>query len=375
MNFGGIVAAWYKKNLRELPWRQTRDPYRVWLSEVILQQTRVNQGLDYYNRFVSAFPDLPSLAAASEDQVMKMWQGLGYYSRARNMHSAARQLVEFNGGLMPDSYEGLLGMKGVGTYTAAAVASICFGEAKAVVDGNVARVIARIYGMEEAINSPAGKKTLERLADQLLSDNKEFSPGTHNQAMMEFGALHCLPRSPLCGDCPLKNGCNARLSNRVEKLPLKNKKKKPLPRWMYFYVFTGKGETILTRRKKQGIWGSLYHFPVLESPVEIRAEEMLGNKLRQILSEMGTLAEPEALAGQGSLAEEASPEAYANISRVSETIKHQLTHLTIYARFIHVELADLPSPINENFHRTSLDKLDQYAIPRLMERYMEVAKF
>jgi A/G-specific adenine glycosylase len=285
------------------------------------------------------------------------------------MHSAARQLVEFNGGQMPDSYEGLLGMKGVGTYTAAAVASICFGEAKAVVDGNVARVIARIYGMEEAINSSAGKKTLESLADQLLSDNTGYSPGTHNQAMMEFGALHCLPRSPLCGDCPLKNGCNARLSNRVETLPLKNKKKKPLPRWMYFYAFTGKGETILSRREEQGIWRSLYHFPALESPVEIPREELLGKKLKQVLTEVGSLA------GHGSLAEEASPEAYAHISGVSEIIKHQLSHLTIYARFIHVELEDLPFSINDNFHRISLDKLDQYAIPRLMERYMEVAKF
>jgi len=216
MNFGGIIYEWYKKNRRDLPWRRTSDPYLVWISEVILQQTRVSQGLKYYNNLVKVFPDVTSLAEAEEDRVLKLWQGLGYYSRARNMHRAAKDLVEKHRGKMPKTYDGLLEMKGVGTYTASAIASICFGEEIAVVDGNVARVIARLYGVEEAVNGTAGKRIIDSLAAELMaqsmgksSGNKagQYSdPGTHNQAMMEFGALHCVPVSPSCGKCPWQRG-------------------------------------------------------------------------------------------------------------------------------------------------------------------------
>ena len=285
MKFGGIVVEWYEKNKRDLPWRHTRDPYLVWISEVILQQTRVNQGLEYYNNFATTFPDLASLAAAPEDQVLKLWQGLGYYSRARNMHQAAKELVNKHGGKMPASYEGLLAMKGVGVYTASAVASICYGEGKAVVDGNVSRVLARYFGVEEAVNSGAGLRIIEQLSSQVMeegpgngllngsaqssSENSsgnssgDTAAGTHNQAMMEFGALQCVPASPSCGECPLASSCIARLSDRVGKLPLKIPKRLPVERWMYFYVIVCDGETILTKRGEQGIWRSLYHFPVL----------------------------------------------------------------------------------------------------------------
>ena len=286
MNFGGIVVEWYKKNKRDLPWRHTRDPYLVWISEVILQQTRVNQGLEYYNRFAATFPDLASLAAAPEDQVLKLWQGLGYYSRARNMHQAAKELVNKHGGKMPASYEGLLAMKGVGVYTASAVASICYGEGKAVVDGNVSRVLARYFGVEEAVNSGAGLRIIEQLSSQVMEESPgngslqsssgsssgkssgsssgkssgDTWAGTHNQAIMEFGALQCVPVSPRCEECPLAASCIAKLSDRVEKLPLKIPKRLPLERWMYFYVIVCDGETILTKRGEQGIWRSLYHF-------------------------------------------------------------------------------------------------------------------
>ncbi len=320
MNFGVIAHDWYKKNLRNLPWRQTRDPYLVWLSEVILQQTRVVQGLDYYKKFASAFPDLPSLAAAPEDQVLKLWQGLGYYSRARNMHAAAKELVTAHGGKMPASYEGLLAMKGVGTYTAAAVASICYGEEKAVVDGNVSRVLARLYGVEEAVNGTKGKRIVEQLAAGLMKESinssQNISPGGFNQAIMEFGALLCTPRSPACEKCPLASACAARLSGLVDQLPLKTPKKKAEERWMYFYVFTGGGELILTRRDGPGIWRSLYHFPMLESPREYPAEDVLGKLLRQMQSELSISAE------------EPLAEGYADISGLTGPIKHQLTHLT-----------------------------------------------
>jgi A/G-specific adenine glycosylase len=351
MNSSETVHVWYKKNLRDLPWRQTRDPYRIWISEVILQQTRVAQGLDYYIRFADTFPDVRSLAAASEDQVLKLWQGLGYYSRARNMHQSAKALVEANGGKMPDTFEGLLAMKGVGIYTASAVASICFGEEKAVVDGNVSRVIARLYGVDDPVNSTAGKRMIETLADQLMEEARSVSPGTHNQAMMEFGALQCLPRSPLCSECPLARSCNALLTNRVDILPVKTPKSRPVKRWMYFYIITAGGQIILTRREEEGIWRSLYHFPVMESSQENSEEKILGELLEQLL-----------------------PGILPTVSAVSAPIRHQLSHLTIYARFIHLKLPSLPSLLPEKFLRIPLSELEQYPVPRLIERYMEVAK-
>ncbi len=373
MKFGGIVHAWYEKNKRDLPWRRTKDPYLVWISEVILQQTRVVQGLEYYKRFVIAFPDLNTLAAASEDQVLKLWQGLGYYSRARNMHQAAKTLVEANGGKMPDTFEGLLAMKGVGIYTASAVASICFDEKKAVVDGNVSRVIARLFGVEEAINSPSGGQIIEGLAMDLMLQSispgtirkppRAVSPGTHNQAMMEFGALQCVPLSPGCSECPLARGCNARLTGRVEVLPLKIPKRPPAERWMYFYVIKAGGETILTRREEKGIWRSLYHFPMLESPKEHSTEKILGEMFSQM---MGKLS---------SSVEEALPDGFPAFSAVSQPIRHQLTHLTIHARFVQVNLPALPSPLSEKFIRIVIGELDLYPVPRLIEKYMEVAKF
>ena len=377
MNFGGIVVEWYKKNKRDLPWRRSRDPYLVWISEVILQQTRVKQGLEYYNKFASTFPDVASLAAASEEQVLKLWQGLGYYSRARNMHQAAKELVKNQGGKMPASYEGLLAMKGVGVYTASAVSSICYGEQKAVVDGNVSRVLARYFGVEEAVNSTAGKRIIDQLSGKVMEEGSENGSvqrsfgsssgdtwaGTHNQAMMEFGALQCVPVSPRCGECPLAASCNARLSDRVEKLPLKIPKRLPLERWMYFYVIVCDGETILTKRGEQGIWRSLYHFPVLESPEEHSEEEMMGGLFKRLLGKL-TLS-----------AEEALPGGLPVFSDPSGPIRHQLTHLTIHASFVQVKLDALPSPLPGEYIRIAMSELEQYPVPRLMERYMEVAKF
>ncbi len=363
MKFGGIVLAWYEKNKRDLPWRHTRDPYLVWISEVILQQTRVNQGLDYYKRFVSVFPDVASLAAASEDQVLKLWQGLGYYSRARNMHKAAKELVEIHGGKMPGTFEGLLAMKGVGIYTASAVASICFGEEKAVVDGNVSRVIARLYGVEDPVNLATGKRIIDKLAAGLMKESRGIPAGTYNQAMMEFGALQCVPVSPNCRACPLAESCNAMLSGRVEKLPVKIPKRPPLERWMYFYMITGDGETILTRREDQGIWRSLYHFPMIERSEEQSREAILGELFNQMMGELTTPAE------------EPLPDGFPTFSLISAPLRHQLTHLTIHARFVHLKLPALPSLLREKFIHIPLSKLEQYPVPRLMERYMEVAKF
>ena len=352
MNFGGIIHGWYKKNKRDLPWRATRDPYHIWLSEVILQQTRVSQGMETYNRFIDAFPDVASLAGAGEDQVLKLWQGLGYYSRARNLHQAAKDVVETGGGRIPDTYEGLLELKGVGVYTASAIASICFGEPRAVVDGNVSRVIARLFGMDEAINAAAGSRVVHALAGKMLERGlaEGGDPGTHNQAMMEFGALQCIPVSPPCGTCPLANGCAARLTGRVNALPVKIPKRKPVDRWMYFFIMTCDGVTILTKRGDRDIWRSLYQFPLVESEGSLPEEEIVNNLPGEMWPNR-----PHSL-------------------KISPTIRHQLTHRTLHARFIHVELTSWPRPLPKGWIPVPLDRLDGYPVPRLIHRYMETVK-
>ena len=356
MNFGGIIGEWYKKNKRELPWRLTRDPYRIWLSEVILQQTRVNQGLQYYNAFVQAFPDVHALAAASEEKVLRLWQGLGYYTRARNLLHTARVVSNEMGGHFPDTFEGLNGLKGVGEYTASAIASICYGEARAVVDGNVSRVIARLYGVEEAINSKPGEKIIRDLAGNLLMEEGGTDPGVHNQAMMEFGALQCVPLSPDCGSCPAGAYCAAFGSGRVDELPLKRPKKKPVHRWMYFFVIVSGGRVLLEKRGNRDIWRSLYHFPALESPVPLKPAQLYSNKILEALAIPGN-------AGS------------TLVKEPSQEVLHLLSHRTIHAAFIPVRIKDLPHTLPQGWVAVDADRLDSYPVPRLMERYMQSVNF
>ena len=352
MKFGEIILGWYKKNRRDLPWRRTQNPYHIWLSEVILQQTRVSQGLDFYNRFIDAFPDVASLAGADEDEVLKLWQGLGYYSRARNLHRAARDVLKNRAGIFPDTYQGLLELKGIGVYTASAIASICFGEPRAVVDGNVSRVIARLYGVEEAINAAAGSRIVVSLAGKMLERGLADGgdPGTHNQAMMEFGALQCIPVSPRCETCPLSEGCDAHLTGRVGTLPVKIPKRKPVDRWICFYIILCNGETFLTRRGNNDIWRSLYQFPATESEGPLTGEE--------IINGLPGTKWPE----------------QTRVKKISPVIRHQLTHRTIHARFIHAETGSWPRPLPEQWIPVPLDQLDSYPVPRLIHRYMEAVK-
>ncbi|CAG0910098.1 unnamed protein product [Cyprideis torosa] len=221
--FSKKIIDWYQINKRDLPWRNTKDPFTIWLSEIILQQTRVAQGLPYYQRFIKAFPNLEKLAVASEQEVLKLWQGLGYYSRARNLHYSAIYIVNELNGKFPSNYNDLLNLKGVGDYTASAIASICYNEPTAVVDGNVYRVLARYFGIETAINSTKGVKEFKLLAQELIDDD---NPGTHNQAVMEFGARMCKPQNPDCLSCPLKESCVSLQKNKVNLLPFKEKKLK-----------------------------------------------------------------------------------------------------------------------------------------------------
>ncbi|MEO8068831.1 MAG: A/G-specific adenine glycosylase, partial [Flavobacteriales bacterium] len=260
--FSKALLPWFAENKRDLPWRNTTDPYRIWLSEVILQQTRVDQGLAYWKRFVERWPTVTDLARASEDEVLKEWQGLGYYSRARNLRSAALQVVHEHRGVYPTTHVGLLKLIGVGDYTAAAIASICFSRPEAVVDGNAYRVLARVFGIATPIDSTAGKKEFKALANTLIDPDH---PGDHNQAVMELGATVCTPRNPDCGSCPLRNRCVALKESRIATLPVKVKKQVVRVRYFNYLVLRSPKGIFLHQRSGKDIWQGLWEFPLIET--------------------------------------------------------------------------------------------------------------
>ncbi len=254
-SFSATLERWYALNKRDLPWRETRDPYCIWVSEIILQQTRVIQGYDYYLRFVTAFPTVDALAAASEEKVLRMWQGLGYYTRARNLWAAARTVVADYGGVFPSDYRDVRSLKGIGDYTAAAICSIAFDQPYAVLDGNVYRVLSRYFAVDTPIDSPAGRLYFKKLADNLLDEKK---PGYYNQAIMDFGALQCVPRSPDCPACPLSASCMAYSSGCVEKYPRKERKLKVNDRFLVYFLLCKYGKFYVHRRSADDIWAGLF---------------------------------------------------------------------------------------------------------------------
>jgi len=349
MNITEILLSWYGQNKRDLPWRETPDPYKIWLSEVILQQTRVSQGLDYYLHFVERFPDVRSLAAASEDEVLKLWQGLGYYSRARNLHHAAKTIVNEYNGVFPGSYSLLLKLKGIGEYTAAAIASIAFDEAVPVVDGNVARVLSRLFALEEPVDTPAGRRLLRQLAEDLISRD---APATFNQAIMEFGALHCTPSSPGCSDCPLRMHCEAYQKGKTEDFPRKLLKTKVKVVYFQYMVvtFTENGEDymLLRKREQHGIWKNLFDFPSMESDHEPDVSELIRSEVFRSLT-------------QGNDPGPITP---------SKLYKHQLTHRCIYARFFRIRLEHPPGNTC-SYIPVRWPELNGYPVPRLIEKYLE----
>ena len=276
MKFSNTLIYWQLQNNRELPWRKTKNPYFIWLSEIMLQQTRVAQGMSYYLKFTAHFPSVFDLAKADESTVLKMWQGLGYYSRARNLHFTAKQIANELNGEFPSTYKEIIKLKGIGDYTASAIASICFDEPTAVVDGNVYRVLSRYFGIKTAINSSAGIKEFKILAQTLLDESK---PGTYNQAIMDFGALHCKPQNPLCETCPFADSCVALEKNLTKELPVKDKKVKVRNRYFNFLVIkTNNNKTILSERKGKGIWQGLYQFPLIESETNIDKDEIVSSE-------------------------------------------------------------------------------------------------
>lgn len=271
--FGYQLIKWYNQNKRKLPWRNTNQPYNVWLSEVILQQTRVVQGLPYYERFVEKFPSVFDLANAEEEQVMKLWQGLGYYSRAKNLHQTAKKVAYELGGVFPTSYEGLLKLKGIGDYTASAIASICYSAPYAVIDGNVYRVLSRVFGIEIPINSTEGIDFFRKKANELLC---KTDSGTYNQAIMEFGAMQCKPQLPDCQQCIFVNNCVAYATGKVDVLPIKLAKTKIKVRYFdYLVVIDNQGFTLLNKRTEKDIWQGLYEFPLIENKVQLSENEII----------------------------------------------------------------------------------------------------
>lgn len=262
MNFQKEIINWYKLNKRALPWRDTTDAYVIWLSEIILQQTRVEQGLPYFNKFLAHFATVKDFANADESQVLKLWQGLGYYSRGRNMLFTAKQVMEQHAGVFPVNYHELVKLKGIGEYTAAAISSFANNEAQAVLDGNVFRVLARYYGIEEAINSARGKKTFSALAQSLITDQ---APAIYNQAIMEFGALQCKPKSPNCNICPLQMDCYALKHDKVTVLPYKLKKVKVRERWFNYFIALTNNHILMKQRQAGDIWQQMFDFPLIET--------------------------------------------------------------------------------------------------------------
>jgi A/G-specific adenine glycosylase len=341
-NFSETITTWYLMNKRDLPWRNTTNPYFIWLSEIILQQTRVDQGLPYYIKFAEAFPTIQDLAKASQDEVLRLWQGLGYYSRGRNLHFTANQVVKDFNGQFPAKYDDLIKLKGVGTYTAAAVASFCSNENKAVVDGNVYRVLARYFGIETDISLSTTQKEFQTLASELL--NKK-NPGQHNQAIMEFGALQCVPKNPNCNDCPLQLTCYAFSKKKITNLPFKTKKVKVKSRHFSYIIVRSKDYTLVKRRLPGDIWEGLYEFPLIETPHEIDAMDLLNSHEFKVLIN----------------------NCKYEVAGFSKQFKHQLTHQTIFCKFFEIKV-DEPTNII-GFESVMWSDLDNYPKPILIQRY------
>ena len=340
MNFNKKLINWYLDNKRDLPWRNTKKPYFIWLSEIILQQTQVKQGLPYYEAFVKSYPTIFDLAKAPEEEVLKLWQGLGYYSRARNLHATAIYIAKTLNGVFPNNYKDLIKLKGVGDYTASAIASIAFNKVEAVVDGNVYRVLSRYYGIRTPINSTEGIKEFKQLATTLISKKE---PATFNQAIMEFGAKQCKPKNPSCKSCPLNSSCVALQKNSIAELPVKLKKTKIKTKYFNFLVCLDKSQnTILEKRIQKGIWQNLYQFPLIESKKSLKTSEF-----ENYLSNIQFLQN-----------------AYDLSLYNTKDVIHKLSHQHIYAKFWIIE--------TENISKEAIPikTISQYPVPVLIANFI-----
>lgn len=383
MEFANTIISWFRENGRALPWRETRDPYAIWLSEIILQQTRIAQGWEYWERFMAQYPTVVDLAAAHEDEVLKLWQGLGYYSRARNLHTAAKQIVAL--GHFPDTLEGIKQLKGVGDYTAAAIGSFAFDIPAAVVDGNVYRVLARYFGIDTPINSTQGKKEFAALAQSLLPSSKasvslsSISPASdfqsslslvaaYNQAMMDFGAIQCTPQSPKCLLCPLAETCEAMRTNRVAELPVKQKTMKVKTRHLSYIYIRCKGETAIHRRGEGDIWQGLWEpfnasdiAEACASPSSAQAS-LSSTKFSTSLTKLSSFKK-ELAADLHLLNVDA-------LQLLAQDVKHVLTHRILFADFYLLE-TDAHPQLTDDYIWIKEEEIEDYGIPRLIELMLE----
>ena len=332
-NFSIVLIKWYNLNKRNLPWRNTIDPYKIWISEIILQQTRVEQGLPYYNKFILNFPNIFKLSQAKEDKVLKLWQGLGYYSRARNLHFTSKYITEKLNGEFPKNYDGLIKLKGIGKYTASAISSFAYNEKKAVLDGNVFRVLSRYFGVFDPIDSTLGLKLFEEISFKNLPIK---NIDTYNQSIMEFGALQCKPASPNCKLCPLNINCWAFLNNKISNLPVKNKKIIKKERFFNFIVLANEKFVFIEKRIKNDIWKNLYQFPLFE-------DSDLNFKPAKDLVKNGVLLK-------------------------KTKIKHVLTHQRLNVVFWHYNVNKLGK--NKKYKIIEIKKIDQYPVPKIVENYI-----
>lgn len=383
MEFANTIISWFRENGRALPWRETRDPYAIWLSEIILQQTRIAQGWEYWERFMAQYPTVEDLAAAHEDEVLKLWQGLGYYSRARNLHTAAKQIVAL--GHFPDTLEGIKQLKGVGDYTAAAIGSFAFDIPAAVVDGNVYRVLARYFGIDTPINSTPGKKEFAALAQSLLPSSKasdslsSFSPASdfqsslslvaaYNQAMMDFGAIQCTPQSPKCLLCPLAETCEAMRTNRVAELPVKQKTMKVKTRHLSYIYIRCKGETAIHRRGEGDIWQGLWE-PFNASDI---AEACASPSSAQ--ASLSSTKFSTSLTKLSSFKKELAADLHLSnvdaLQLLAQDVKHVLTHRILLADFYLLETEARPQ-LPDDYIWIKEEEIEDYGIPRLIELLLE----
>ena len=344
IGLGADLLRWYAIHKRELPWRETKDLYAIWLSEIILQQTRIDQGLSYYLKFIERYPAVRDLACANEDDILKLWQGLGYYSRARNLHAAARTVTGVFNGKFPDNYHELIKLKGVGEYTAAAIISISFNQPYAVVDGNVFRVLSRLYGIMTPVNTQMGKKEFTRLANTVM--DKE-NPGEYNQAIMEFGALYSTPKNPGCNSCIFNERCVAFKNGSVSKLPAKTRKQKIRSRYFNYLLIRDHDHIYISKRTGNDIWKNLYEFPLIETEEKIKTDS-LENHLISVLGHENI-----------------------EIRKITSWQKQILSHQCIYYRFIYIQANDKKYKLP---HLLKVDKKDilNFAVPKPIEKELDL---
>lgn len=346
-HFSEKIINWYHQHKRDLPWRNTKDAYLIWLSEIILQQTRVEQGMDYYLKFAKEFPTVKQLAKADNEKVMKLWQGLGYYSRARNLHTTAKIVADKYKGKFPKEYTEILALKGIGEYTAAAIASFAFNQPYAVVDGNVYRVLSRVFGIETPIDTTQGKKEFFQLANELI-DKKNAA--LYNQSIMEFGAMQCKPVSPGCSICTLSSMCFAYSKKQVAELPVKSKKTKVRPRYFNYIVLRYQSSVALNKRTGKDIWTNLYDFPLIETTEELKEGDFLKSAdWKHFIA----------------------PVKHYTIKSISSYFKHILSHQKIYARFLEIECSQ---PFKKILPPSCIiiqrQAIQEYPVPRLIEKYL-----